>query len=158
MESLMTKVRAFALALTVVGAACTPGSASVGSQSVMDQIAESYVRLVLAVGEHDVDYVDAYYGPQGWRDEVTAEQLGLTAIAARADTLIDRLLALDPPTQELERLRYTYLGTQLGSLAARVDMLGGRMMTFDEESRALYRRGGADQPRGVLPLDSGGAG
>ena len=138
MESLMTKVRAFALALTVAGAACTPGSASVGSQSVMDQVAESYVRLVLAVGEHDADYVDAYYGPQGWRDEVTAEQLGLPAIAARADTLIDRLLALDPPSQELERLRYTYLGTQLGSLAARVDMLGGRTMTFDEESRALY--------------------
>ena len=114
MESLMTKVRAFALALTVAGAACTPGSASVGSQSVMDQVAESYVRLVLAVGEHDADYVDAYYGPQGWRDEVTAEQLGLPAIAARADTLIDRLLALDPPSQELERLRYTYLGTPVG--------------------------------------------
>jgi hypothetical protein len=104
----------------------------------MDQVAESYVRLVLAVGEHDADYVDAYYGPQEWRDEVTAEQLGLPAIAARADTLIDRLRTLDPPDQGLERLRYNYLSTQLGSLAARVDMLAGRTMTFDEESRALY--------------------
>jgi hypothetical protein len=134
----MVKVRALALALTVAGAACTPGSASVGSQVVMDQVAESYVRLVLAVGEHDADYVDAYYGPQEWRDEVTAEQLGLPAIAARADTLIDRLRTLDPPDQGLERLRYNYLSTQLGSLAARVDMLAGRTMTFDEESRALY--------------------
>ncbi len=90
----------------------------------MDEVAESYVRLVLAVGEHDTDYVDAYYGPQEWRDVVTAEQLGLSAIAARADALIARLRALDPPDQELERLRYNYLGTQLGSLAARVDMLG----------------------------------
>ena len=134
----MAKVRAYALALTVAGAACAPGSGSVGSANAMDQIAESYVRLVLAVGEHDTDYVDAYYGPQEWRDEVTSEQLGLPAIAARADTLIERLRALDPPDQELEGLRYTYLGTQLGSLAARVDMLGGRTMTFDEESRALY--------------------
>ena len=134
----MAKVRAYALALTVAGAACTPVPGSVASTNVIDRVADSYVRLVLAVGEHDADYVDAYYGPQEWRDEVTAEQLGLPAIAARADALIDRLRALDPPAQELERLRYTYLGTQLGSLAARVDMLGGRTMTFDEESRALY--------------------
>ena len=113
-EHPMAKVRAYALALTVAGAACAPGSGSVGSANAMDQIAESYVRLVLAVGEHDTDYVDAYYGPQEWRDEVTSEQLGLPAIAARADTLIERLRALDPPDQELEGLRYTYLGTQWG--------------------------------------------
>ena len=134
----MVKARTYALVLSVASTACAPGSGFAGSANVMDQVAESYVRLVLAVGEHDTDYVDAYYGPQEWRDEVTAEQLGLPAIAARADTLIDRLRALDPPIQELERLRYTYLGTQLESLAARVDMLGGRTMTFDEESRALY--------------------
>ena len=114
----MVKVRAITLVLTVVGAACTPGPASVASQSVMDEVAQSYVRLVLAVGEHDEDYVDAYYGPQEWRDEVTAEQLGLPAIEARADSLIDRLRALDPPSEELDRLRFSYLRTQLGSLAA----------------------------------------
>ncbi len=132
------KVGAFTLALTVVVVACAAGAGSVGSLDVMDEVAESYVRLVLAVGEYDTDYVDAYYGPEEWRDQVTAEQLGLPAIRARADSLIDRLAALDPPDQELERLRYTYLATQLGSLVARVDMLGGRTMTFDEESRALY--------------------
>ena len=84
-------LRAYALALAVAGAACTSGSASVAPQSVMDDVAESYVRLVLALGEHDADYVDAYYGPQEWRDQVTAEQLGLPTIAARADALIDRL-------------------------------------------------------------------
>ena len=137
------KLGAYALALTVAGAACSPDSApaesqAVESQAVIDEVAESYVKLVLAVGEHDVDYVDAYYGPQEWRDEVTAEELGLPAIAARAGTLIDRLRAVDPPGQELEHLRYSYLATQLGSLAARVAMLGGRTMTFDEESQALY--------------------
>ena len=30
----------------------------------MAQIAREYVRLVLAMGEHDKDYVDAYYGPE----------------------------------------------------------------------------------------------
>ena len=32
----------------------------------MDKIAESYVKLVLNVGLHDPDFVDAYYGPKEW--------------------------------------------------------------------------------------------
>ena len=38
----------------------------------MKRIAESYVKLVLAVGQHDADYVDAYYGPPEWRAAATA--------------------------------------------------------------------------------------
>ena len=134
----MRKSRVYGLALAMTLVACAPGAGSVQSTSVMDQVAESYVRLVLAVGEYDADYVDAYYGPQEWRDEVTAEQLPLPAIASRANSLLEKLRAVAPPEPELERLRYTYLTTQLGSLTARVEMLGGRTMTFDEESRALY--------------------
>ena len=134
----MRKSRVYALALAMTLVACAPGAGSVQSTSVMDQVAESYVRLVLAVGEYDADYVDAYYGPREWRDEVTAEQLPLPAIASRANSLLEQLRAVAPPEPELERLRYTYLTTQLGSLTARVEMLGGRTMTFDEESRALY--------------------
>ena len=29
----------------------------------MNALAERYVKLVLALGQHDADYVDAYYGP-----------------------------------------------------------------------------------------------
>ena len=32
-------------------------------------VAEQYVKLVLAVGQHDGDYVDAFYGPPEWRKE-----------------------------------------------------------------------------------------
>ena len=31
--------------------------------TALNNIAEPYVKLVLAVGQHDADYVDAYYGP-----------------------------------------------------------------------------------------------
>ena len=133
----MAKLRVHALALAMTVGACSPGAGSIQSTGVMDRVAESYVRLVLAVGEHDADYVDAYYGPQEWRDQVAAEQLGLPAIAARADSVIDRFRAVDPPDEELERLRYSYLATQFESLAARVDLLEGLRLTFDEESRAL---------------------
>ena len=36
------------------------------SPSLAD-VAERYVKLVLAMGQHDVSYVDAYYGPPAWR-------------------------------------------------------------------------------------------
>ncbi len=35
--------------------------------AAMNAIAEAYVKLVLAVGQHDGDYVDAFYGPAEWR-------------------------------------------------------------------------------------------
>ena len=50
----------------------------------MNALAERYVKLVLALGQHDADYVDAYYGPPGWKKE--AEQ----AAANDALELIER--------------------------------------------------------------------
>ena len=46
----------------------TPPAAAAAPAS-MNQIAEQYVRLALAIGTHDADYVDAYYGPPAWRTE-----------------------------------------------------------------------------------------
>ncbi len=40
---------------------------SVTGADVMGPLAERYVRLVLAVGQHDPDFVDAYYGPPEWK-------------------------------------------------------------------------------------------
>ena len=35
----------------------------------MNTVAERYVKLVLAMGQHDPAYVDAYYGPPEWKAE-----------------------------------------------------------------------------------------
>ena len=104
----------------------------------MNDIAEQYVRLVLAVGEHDDGYVDAFYGPSAWREEVKKATPALPDIHTQADLLISRLSAMPAPAEELVRLRRDYLQRQLEALVARVDMLSGRKMTFDEESKALY--------------------
>ena len=45
--------------------------------AAMDDLAERYVKLVLAVGVHDGDYVDAYYGPPEWRETVVAARRGV---------------------------------------------------------------------------------
>jgi hypothetical protein len=106
--------------------------------STMNSIAERYVRLVLALGQHDADYVDAYYGPPEWRKVAETAKVPLAEIGTRARALSQALAAVPAPAGELEQLRLRYLERQLASLSARVRMLEGERLSFDEESRALY--------------------
>jgi hypothetical protein len=116
-------------------------AASLGAQNTtMNALAERYVRLVLAVGQHDADYVDAYYGPPAWRKEAEAQKLPLMEIASRAAAL-SRDIAAAPPApagDEMAQLRRQYVTRQLEALRARVSMLTGTKLRFDEESKALY--------------------
>lgn len=104
------------------------------------RIAESYVKLVLAVGQHDSDYVDAYYGPPEWRAEAEAAKRSLPAIRSEAEALIADLAAHPPAAgeEEMVHLRHQYLRRQLQAMTSRIDLISGRAMTFDEESQALY--------------------
>ena len=105
----------------------------------MNRIAESYVKLVLAVGQHDADYVDAFYGPPEWRTAAEQAKRPLSEIRDEATSLIAEIEAQPPAGgDELVRLRHQYLARQLQSLLARVNMLSGTRLTFDEESKALY--------------------
>ena len=114
-------------------------SAQYDSLNAMTRIAESYVRLVLAVGLHDTDYVDAYYGPERWRVEVLSQKLSLDKILLAATRVLSDLDRIDMrAAKEMELLRHRYLSGQLHSLMSRVKLLQGTHMSFDEESQALY--------------------
>jgi hypothetical protein len=106
----------------------------------MNQVAESYVKLVLAVGSHDADYVDAYYGPPEWKAQADSSTIALPDIERRATALIAQLgtdtTGVD--TSDMAGLRHAYLRRQLEALVARVRMLQGTTMSFDDEARALY--------------------
>ncbi len=107
--------------------------------TALDPIAESYVKLALAAGVHDGDFVDAYHGPAGWQAAATAEQLPLAAIQERVTVLRAALTAVDPAGfDDMDRLRQEYLAKQLGAMATRLAMLGGQKFPFDEESRLLF--------------------
>jgi hypothetical protein len=102
-------------------------------------LAERYVKLVLAVGEHDASFVDAYYGPPQWKAAADAAgKRPLEQLRADADALVDALRATTVPANELEALRREYLTKQTSAAATRLRMLGGEHFTFDEESKALY--------------------
>lgn len=114
-------------------------TADARADSVLTPLAEQYVKLVLAVGEHDDGYVDAYYGPPEWREEVAAVQAPLDSIGSRAARLIASVSGADVSgASELVQLRRDYIARQLESLAAYVRMLQGERLPFDEESQALY--------------------
>jgi len=120
----------------------------------MDSVAQRYAHLVLALGQHDPDYVDAFYGPPEWKTQADKEKKSLDAIGAEAADLI-AILAKTADTgtsaDEIPKLRREYLQKQISALAARVRMLKGEKLRFDDESRALYdavaptyRRSGSD--------------
>ena len=142
--ALLLALAATACAAPKTPAAPPPASAAAAAPppaatlAAMDAVAEAYVKLVLAVGVHDPDYVDAYYGPAEWRAEAQAAAAPLAKLRASAEAQIAILAALPEPTEELDRLRRRFLARQLAALASRVDLLGGAHMSFDEESKALY--------------------
>jgi hypothetical protein len=109
------------------------------STDPMANISREYVRLVLAVGQHDKDYVDAYYGPEDIKREAESAKLTLDAIAKSVASLAESLKGVRAGGKdELSMLRHQYLEKQLAAMSARVRMLKGEKMTFDEESKALY--------------------
>jgi hypothetical protein len=54
----------------------------------LNAVAEKYARLVLALGQHDPDYVDAFYGPAEWKAEAEREKKSLDTIGAEAAELL----------------------------------------------------------------------
>ena len=97
-----------------------------------------YVNLVLAVGRHDADFVDAYYGPPGLK--VAAESgaaLPLADMQAEAQRILDGVAEAE--ALEGEDLRRDYLLGQLGAVAAHLARLEGQRFSFDDEAEALYQ-------------------
>jgi hypothetical protein len=100
-------------------------------------LAERYVRLVLAVGQHDADFVDAYYGPEVWKP-APGSAPPPRELLAQAESLGAALEATAVPADPMLRLRREYLIAQTRATRTRLSMLTGAKLTFDEESRALY--------------------
>src|SRR5258707_2846270 len=119
---------AFLTSLLLVAGTVTPTTPAPTSQRkdsfAMNRAAESYVKLVLAVGQHDTDYVDAYYGPPEWRSDAQAQQLPLAEIAARAAALAGDLAADKPAVtaDQMTQDRHTDLARPAGAVSARLVM------------------------------------
>jgi hypothetical protein len=131
------KTCATAIALTV--AACAPRSPAGGPPS-LDAAAESYVRLVLALGERDPDAVDNYRGPAEWQADARRRHATLGEIARDATSLVNQLETdTRPSADDGERARRrAFLARQLRAVAARARIVGGERPRFEDEARALF--------------------
>jgi hypothetical protein len=140
-------MRTILIGLLLLGAcAATPDDVTTGHPGVapdsLDAIAESYVRLILDVGELEPGYVDAYYGPAEWQTAAKAETETAAQLIQRAAYLSSRLADLDrngpSGTTPAEIPRRKYLSAHVSAASARLRMLSGEKMSFADEAEALF--------------------
>src|ERR1043166_5141241 len=127
------------LIFTLFGVFAASGTAPASDSG--NTVAAKYAHLVLALGQHDPDYVDAFYGSAEWKTRAEKEKKSLDAIGAEATELSATLAKNSDEgttSDELVRLRREYLQKQISALSARVRMLKGEKLKFDDESKALY--------------------
>src|SRR5882757_791709 len=79
-----------------------------------------------------------FTGRRSGRRKRRRKRKSLDAIGAEAAELIAALAKTPMAGDDLLQLRREYLQKQVAALAARVRMLKGEKLKFDDESRALY--------------------
>jgi len=106
----------------------------------IDTIAEEYVRLVLQVGQYDSAVVDAYFGPEEWKpSEQKATVFPLETLVHSANDLYDKgTVLLESKNPNVNASRIEMLQKQLIALRTKVEMIGGKTYSFDEEAALLY--------------------
>jgi len=83
----------------------------------MNTIAEQSVKLVLAVGQHDADYVDTFYGPPEWKTDAERRKLPWSEIRVAAKRLLDSIPAV-PADSGLASVRKPRFDLQYRSSAS----------------------------------------
>ena len=99
----------------------------------LDTLAEQYVKLALAVGEHHPYYIDAYYGPSEWR---TGEKRALNKLKTDISALLDDLA--NTQTSEAMAQRKAFLQIQTKSMLTFIQIINNEQVSFDDESQRLY--------------------
>lgn len=115
----------------------SPGPEGMQPQDNPDEalngIAEKYVHLVLKLGRHDADYVDAFYGPPAWRERAEQGEPALLEVLRGEADALTALVAAEPPSA-----RRDYLHKQLVAVAAHAARLAGDELSLEEELHRLY--------------------
>lgn len=130
-----------ALLLFVAFAGCSqepPADMNIDS-SDLNSIARDYIFLELSMGWHDNGHVDAYFGPEEFREAANDAQLPLDEIdrrAAEMDTALRSRLPID--AGRIETSRINGLLRRLDALRTRIALKNGDSIAFDEESKRLF--------------------
>lgn len=102
----------------------------------LDGLARDYVRLTLEIDAHESGYVDAYYGPEDWREEARKNPRERGALKAEADRILAALGAHVGTGEQGQRAKV--LSANVASARFRLDMIDGVRAKFADESERLF--------------------
>jgi len=130
------------ISLAVLIAACSSAETSTSadiskaevSQYSLDQAGEDFVKIALRMGEIDGDYVDAYSGPQDWRDAIKGSDVEAKDVAKDIARLRERI----ENGQEAETVRAKNLLKLLRAMGVRLDVVSGKNVSFNKEVSDIY--------------------
>jgi len=101
---------------------------------VQDDIGTAYVRLGLAIEQHQPGYIDAFFGPAAWKTRVEIEgKLPLTELSARALNLARRIDGLAAASQ-----RARFLAKQVTAMQTTLRILAGESVPYLDEVEQIY--------------------
>lgn len=106
----------------------------------LNKIATDYVRLGLAIGQYDGDFVDAYYGPDALKP-TTAKQASFPK-----DSFLKAVTHLQGQLQPLIRNkkdaslnnRAKWISSQLIGFSRRIKMFAGEKTSFERQAKELF--------------------
>jgi len=103
-------------------------------QYSLDQAGEDFVKIALRMGEVDGDYVDAYSGPKAWREAIKDTDVKATTLEKDISALSARIDGLE----NANAVRARNLTKLLRAMAVRLDVVTGKVVSFDKEVSDIY--------------------
>lgn len=132
------KFRHMLLALLTI----TPAFAAMPKSAepvVLNDIADAYIQLTLEAGTHEAEYVDAYYGPAERQELAKSAPRSLAELVKDARALTDKVDGtLSLLTNDTDRRRALAIRGMLVAAQTRLQMLGGRKFSFNEEAKGQF--------------------
>ena len=102
----------------------------------LDAMAAEFVKIALRMGQVDSDYVDAYHGPDIWKNEAQSTDVNTDDLAEDIAALQRRLTDLTVPNAM--SVRKKQLSKLLRAMAVRLDVVTGNAVSFDREVSEIY--------------------
>lgn len=128
---------AIALLVTL---SCKEKPAETDTTQKLNELATNYLKLGLAIGQYDADFVDAYYGPDSLKPKGGKQSTFPkdSLLKAASDLKKDfQAFSADEKNDTLKQ-RAKWMVKQLIAYERRIKIFSGEFASFDEESKELF--------------------